>query len=341
MRIGIYLRGISAHGGYPQDFNALADALEATGHQVFRYRGGPESRNRSLQSFEANTDRLDVLHLIGIFRSGIFRAAAMARRGGIPYICSPIAQHAPDHIRNSNSLAKRSALTLYRRGVVRFAAAVHFFSNWEQSIKDLHRPRFIAALGVPPPGHEAEERAPGPDFVFFGRNDVYQKGLDLLIEAAAVVREDLGGRQIRIVGRPHGDSDRVLTRLINRFGVEDVVELSGPSVDLAPLASARSLIYPSRFDGPPRPPRAALALGVPLVVTAGTNLGDGVNEHQAGWVADVGVESLATAIASAARADDGSMADIRKGSGRLAERWSWENVAKDYLAGYELALGSL
>ena len=342
MRIGLFYKSLDGAGGYPADFRKLASTIEDRGHEVIRYSGSEDSGiNATLKALRGNHDSLDVLHIVGLYLPINFLIASAARSGRIPYVCSLLGQHAPALLGSHRTLRKRLLFHEYDHRVVKRAAAVHYFSSWERQLqRDLNNCAFEAAMGVPPPGFREPIREPKEGFVFFGRNDVYQKGLDLLLEAFAEVLPVLGEEwgHLTIAGRHHGNSERTLNSSIERFGLQDRVELKGPSEDESPIGQARVLVYPSRYDGPPRPPRAALSLGIPVVVTTSTNLGDGVAAYNAGWVAQPTVESLGEALTSVATSDNAELDRKSRNTSALAARWSWAKVASDYVVGYEAAL---
>jgi hypothetical protein len=158
---------------------------------------------------------------------------------------------------------------------------------------------FEASLGVfPVPVAIAEaqwrkmERTDGADLLFFGRNDVYQKGIDILLEGfARAVRSGVNVR-LAIAGWPWMDSERYIRSFIESHGLGDAVRLVGPvdektKYDL--LAAADYLVFLSRWDGPPRPILEAIAVGTPVIISPETNMGDLVHEYEAGL--QVGVDT--------------------------------------------------
>lgn len=94
---------------------------------------------------------------------------------------------------------------------------------------------------------------------------VAAKDFETLIRAFALVRERLPARLL-ILGE--GPKRRSLTRLIERLGLSEVVDLAGFSDNpMASLIHARLFVLSSRFEGSPNALIEALACGTPCVAT--------------------------------------------------------------------------
>ncbi len=96
-----------------------------------------------------------------------------------------------------------------------------------------------------------------------------QKGIDWLIGAFGVARRQGLRWQLVIAGAPWRDSERRIARLIARSGVGGAVSHVGSVDEHAKwwlLRNALCLVFPSRWDGPPRPIREALSVGTPVIV---------------------------------------------------------------------------
>lgn len=228
---------------------------------------------------------------------------------------------------------------------------MHVFSAAERSGLRRHLgdvPSFEASLGVFPLGSMG--RSPGVEAVwahgdyllFFGRNDVYQKGIDRLLEAyAAAVRGGIR-LQLLIAGAALGSSVGLVESLVTRLGLKDRVTILG-EVDeptkWALLRGARALVFLSRWDGPPRPIREALSVGTPVIVSHGTNLADLVSRSGAGVGVESGREAVTAALLQAE--DEQVVTRWRRGVPGLRESLDWDRVVDSYLDGYRSALEAL
>ena len=135
-----------------------------------------------------------------------------------------------------------------------------------------------------------------PNLVAIGRL-AEQKGLPLLIEAAAVLARSGRAFSLRIVGE--GPLRPVLERMIVRDGLQDRVALVG-ALDgegiRRELLAARAFVLPSFAEGLPVVVMEALALARPVVVTAIAGTPELVDAG-CGWLVPAGsVERLVEAL---------------------------------------------
>jgi glycosyltransferase involved in cell wall biosynthesis len=176
--------------------------------------------------------------------------------------------------------------------------------------------------------------ADATELLSYGRLDVHQKGIDVLLDAMREVRRARPGTRLRIAGRGR-DAERV-RQLIAARALDDAVVLEeGPSRErvAALLAGASLLVAASRFEGVPLAFMEAMAAGVPVVAT---DVG-AVSELRG--VAGSGIElvppddpgSLARTIV--ALLDDGARRHRMRDAGRAAARaWTWDSIAERHLA---------
>jgi glycosyltransferase involved in cell wall biosynthesis len=94
----------------------------------------------------------------------------------------------------------------------------------------------------------------------------------------------------------------------------------------------------SRWDGPPRPIRDAIALGTPVIVSRETTLGGLVDMAGAGRQVNLDVHNVAAALLEAQ--DDATIKLWSNGVHVLLGDLTWDRVAERYVSGYRLAAGS-
>jgi glycosyltransferase involved in cell wall biosynthesis len=173
--------------------------------------------------------------------------------------------------------------------------------------------------------HRREE-----DFLlFFGRLDVFQKGLDVLVEAFALLRSEHPDLRLRIAGR--GKDAAQVERLLARAGVADATELLGPVSDerrLELLASATLMLMPSRFEGFGLVAAEAMAAGVPLVASDAGSLPEVVAPPAGGVTVPAGDAAALARAAAALLADAGARADLSRTARESARRFTWDAVAE-------------
>lgn len=95
----------------------------------------------------------------------------------------------------------------------------------------------------------------------------YEKGVDVLIDAAAELHEKLGDVRFVVVG--DGSDRSALTERIRRHGLEGVVRLAGFVADVWPaIAAADVVCLPSKSEGMPNVLLEAMSAGKPIVASA-------------------------------------------------------------------------
>lgn len=118
-------------------------------------------------------------------------------------------------------------------------------------------------LSIPPPG-----TASGPVVVIAAVANLRPvKGLDVLIQAAALLHRDHPAARFRIAGE--GDQRPALEQLVRSLGLAGRVELAGSVADVpAFLASADVAVLPSRAEGMSNALLEYMAAARPIVATA-------------------------------------------------------------------------
>ena len=345
MRVSIVYRDALQPGGYPRDIRWLAGALSEHGAEVnLVARAGPSVDGvgqAGVVPFHDPAEALndaDIVHLMGVMIPEQFDL--LPTRDGVTTVVSPLAQLMGPHLMR-HWWKKLPYAGYLRARLGRRPIATHVFSHEELAGASRFLPSqltFTATVGIFPTddrrmtGAAFEE----PYLLFLGRNDIYQKGLDRLLDGfAAAVRQGFD-QTLVIAGIRDGRSDEFLIKRSRALGVESRVRLLG-AVDENQkwklIEGARSLVFLSRWDGPPRPIREALSIGTPVVVSAGTNMAEMVERADAG--ASVGGASPASVAAALLRS--GSRSTWGTGARDLAVELRWSNVALQYLAGYERA----
>ncbi len=349
----LYCHALAA-GGYPPDVRRLASAVASQGARVRLFTEPGDATEGLTAAVEVHPLRdalrfareVDLFHIFAPFIPRHVRLMAGLEARGKPVILSTMAQLMPHAME-----VKRLKKELYLRVVSPWMrkAALHAFGPAEASGLSARFPGqriFEASLGVyPHPGAPSAVRKGGGrgplGLLFFGRNDRVQKGLDILL--TAFLRTVTGGASARltIAGRPWGDSESYLSSFIARNGLGGAVDLRG-AVDeqmVGPLfAAADFLVFLSRWDGPPRPIREAIACGLPVVASRESNMGHLLERFGAGVQVALDVDGVAQCFRRLAETP-GASQQFRDGTQALAQFLSWERLSGDYIGMYEAVLG--
>jgi len=162
------------------------------------------------------------------------------------------------------------------------------------------------------------------------------KGLDLLIDAVAALRErpEHGGALLHIVG--DGPERRALEAAVTRAGLTAVVHLQGAvAPEELPLwyAAADVVCLTSWSEGCPNVVNEALACGRPVVATAVGGVPDLVHDGENGYL--IGARDAGLAADRIARALE---TDWNADAIAAPARRSWDQAAREQLAIYRAAV---
>jgi glycosyltransferase involved in cell wall biosynthesis len=328
-------------GGYPPDTRALAGALRARGHQVTLVADeGVHTSDLGdvdvVGPADASPAGYDLVHLMGVLRPSQLRVVERIR-GTAPVVVTPLTQLTSRHLERSG-WKKRPYLSFMRGYMERWPLVLHGFSGLELEESRAHldaATSFVASSGVFPGPPGVEWTGSGGYILFFGRNDIHQKGIDILLDGYEAARRQADPPLLCIAGRAWKGSDRYLAA---RAAALDVQLLGEVDEDTRwhLMANARALVFLSRWDGPPRPIREALSVGCPVIVSHGTHMHDLVDGHGAGLSVDDAPSAVAAALT--ATNSDATLRRWAAGARSLRSRLAWDLVAADYEKGYRLAL---
>jgi len=263
-----------------------------------------------------------------------YPAAAEARRVGIPSVQTCHGLWFP--VWGPWSLRGRAEIALLRRA--RHAA----IATVDRPALEALRARGFSRVVHIANGVDVEEFAgprtePDPPRLLFAGRHELQKGLDVLLDAVAIVRRDRGAG-FRLVIAGQGSQTPVLRERSRALGLDGVVSFAGalPRGDLVrAVREASALVLPSRFEGFPIAILEAWAVGVPVIATSVGGVADLCGPENAVLVPAEDPRALATAIA--VLLDDPALRRRLGGAGHrlVRERYTWDAVAGRYIQLYD------
>ena len=176
------------------------------------------------------------------------------------------------------------------------------------------------------------ERKPEEFLLYFGRLDIFHKGLDVLLEAVALIVPERPDVELRIAGRGK-DMERV-AELARNLGIAKNVKLLGAISDAernALFAGAQVQLMPSRFEGFGLAAAEAMAAGVPLITSDVGSLPEVVDAPRGGRLVP---SENPRALADATLALLGNRAEretLSSSARESARRFRWSVVADAHL----------
>lgn len=168
-------------------------------------------------------------------------------------------------------------------------------------------------------------------FTYIGRIEQYQKGLDLLIEACSKISTDIrSAASIHIYGPDREDSFKLLDEEIKKNNISDIIYIHesvfGEKKENV-LLNSDAFIMTSRFEGLPMGLIEALAYGLPVLITQGTNLASEVSDANAGWTTENTVEGISRMIKTAISERD-KYSEKSNNAYNLSKNYDWRRISE-------------
>lgn len=285
-------------------------------------------------------DKPDLVVFHECYRPAYLKIAGWLRKNSIPYVLVPHGELTKE-AQKKKWLKKKVANFLLFNRFISGARAVQFLSHREMGLSSFGKRRFVGTNGTTVSAVDREDIGEkAKSFLYVGRLEVLTKGLDLMIKAVAKIKDEFAnnGCTLSIYGPDYNGRYAEVESLIKENCVEDIVflnrEVSGEEKRKL-LLSANVFVQTSRTEGMPLGILEALGMGIPVLITEGTTLGELVREYDAGYVAKTEVDDLAKTFLQAIR-DKGELRDKSKNANRLAlENFSWETVSKKTVEDYK------
>jgi glycosyltransferase involved in cell wall biosynthesis len=187
---------------------------------------------------------------------------------------------------------------------------------------------------------ETAEPSQRSGVVFLGRLDVYQKGLDRLLDAFALAATSTDARLL-IAGDGPGLGS--LREQCNLLGIGDRVTFLGRvegAAKFSLLASAEVVCMPSRFESFGMVALEALACGTPVLAFDIESLRDTVPSDAGRLVPDDDVKAYASALLDLLPSPE-TRAEMGRRGRAFARRFSWDDIAMRQEEVYVKAVGGM
>ncbi|MGI9611730.1 MAG: glycosyltransferase family 4 protein [Acidimicrobiales bacterium] len=179
--------------------------------------------------------------------------------------------------------------------------------------------------------------APGPVFLALARHEP-AKGLDRLVRAWSLAKEELGDANLLVAGRS-GTQTTAIEALTDELGVASSVHFLGHRDDVTDLlAMSTAFVLPSVREGLPGALLEAMAAGTPAVVNALPQVIEVVGENEAIIVDAADPEALSTGLLAAIRDPAEAKRRAVAARRRFAETFTLEQSADGMAAFYDRAL---
>jgi glycosyltransferase involved in cell wall biosynthesis len=239
-------------------------------------------------------------------------AGTLARRRKIPYVVYTHGSLKRDSLKASRQIPKKLYLSLLESRNFRQAKALVF--NAEEELENsLFADKGVVIPNAISPGDFATlpERGqirgqlPQLDqkqvFLFLGRVDILQKGVDILLQAFARHHAESPNSFLVIAGPSEGRDISEVQEMVVRLNLRDHVLFTGLLDNTAKkkwLRDADVFVMPSRYEGLSISLLEAMASGLPVILSRKAGLHRQVDRFQCGITIEPEVENLYLAMQS-------------------------------------------
>lgn len=189
---------------------------------------------------------------------------------------------------------------------------------------------------LPPPGYFYEQYPQlrnKTKFLFLGRLDIQQKGLDLLIAAFAEAILNRDNLHLILAGPDEDNASSILQNLIESYELTQHVTFTGlisGELKKAVLQDADVFLLPSRFEGLSIALLEALYMGLPVIVTDRVGLHKTIQELHAGIVVQPEIRSIAKALIKMSTPEERTSLEGR-GVSLVRDQYTWDSIANKLL----------
>ena len=240
----------------------------------------------SINNLPMNFDKPDLVIFNEVYKKEYIKLYKYCLKNKIKYIIIP---HGclVDTAQKRKKLKKIIGNTLLFNKFIKNATAIQFLNIDEKNkSKFRYKKAIISGNGV----DDFSERPSNNycnDLVYIGRYSIYHKGLDKLVDICVQNKKWFIDNNIKIqlYGRTSANDLDILNKMIKENKIENIIIVNGAvfgDEKKKILLNSYAFIQISRHEGQPMGIVEALALGIPCIVTKGTNFADFVNETKSG-----------------------------------------------------------
>jgi len=288
----------------------------------------------------------DLLHIHAIFSYASTAAMAIARLRGIPYIVRPLGQLCQWSLEQSAS-KKQIYLNLIERANLQHSQALHFTSQQEQqeaSELNLKPPNFILSHGlsvpasIPDARYQLRQRLNVPEdepIILFISRLHPKKGLEYLIPALGKLADQRF--TFVLAGSGSSEYEAEIDALLITAGIDKRTYRSGfVTGEMKDLLLQGSDVFTltSHSENFGVVVLEALAVGLPVLVTPGVALASVVKQHQLGYVAELDVAAIVSAMKQLLNHRQETQVMGNRARQLILKQYTWDGIALNLIEVY-------
>lgn len=289
----------------------------------------------------------DIVHVNCCWMPACAAVQRIAQKHGYKVVLTPHGMLEPWIIKRHYWTRKVPALLLYQKAAVRKADCIQSTAESERDnlLKLGYNKNIkVVRLGIDADGIEMKRSWKKTRQILFLSRVHVKKGINFLIEAAAVLRSELQGYKILVAGE--GDADYVaeMKRMIADNGLQDIVQLVGGvygDEKWRLFQTSDFFVLPTHSENFGLAIAESLASGTPVITTVGTPWHDLNDTNSGAWI-EIGTQPLVETLRKFLALSDGELEAMgRNGRRLIEEKYSAHVMAKEMMEVYETLIPNL
>lgn len=267
-----------------------------TVHYVNNYQPLSYSWNTSI-AFLLDEIKPDIVHVNCCWLPACAAVQRIAQKRGYKVVLTPHGMLEPWIIKRHYWTRKVPALWLYQKAAVQRADCVQATAESERDnlLKLGYNSNVkVVRLGIDAESIEMKKSWKKSRQILFLSRVHVKKGINFLVEAADVLRNELQGYKILVAGEGEDDYVEDMKRMICDRGLQDIVQLIGGvygDEKWRLFQTSDFFVLPTHSENFGLAIAESLASGTPVITTVGTPWSD-LNSSEAGAWIEIGTEPL-------------------------------------------------
>lgn len=267
-----------------------------TVHYVHNYQPFSYSWNTSI-AFLLDEIKPDIVHVNCCWLPACAAVQRIAQKRGYKVVLTPHGMLEPWIIKRHYWTRKVPALWLYQKAAVQMADCVQATAESERDnlLKLGYNSNIkVVRLGIDAESIEMKRSWKKSRQILFLSRVHVKKGINFLVEAADVLRNELQGYKILVAGEGDADYVEAMKRMICDRGLQDIVQLIGGvygDEKWRLFQTSDFFVLPTHSENFGLAIAESLASGTPVITTVGTPWSD-LNSSEAGAWIEIGTEPL-------------------------------------------------
>lgn len=344
-------RQIRAQAEYDNVFwyniRKFADGCKKEADDIYPVHTTDEYPELTVKALPAPFNKPDLIVFEQFYGFGISKIVREVKNSKIPYIIIPRGEFTK-RAQKRKALKKKIANIFYFHSIANNAAAIQYLTEDEKNTSGNYwnENYLVIPNGIDLKMNAVGKKA-GNNFTvsYIGRIEKYQKGLDLLLDALNLIKEEIIKNKVKVnIYGPDVENQVLgLKKQVEEIGLQRNISFNDgvfgkEKEDI--LRNSDVFIMTSRFEGHPMSMIEALSYGIPCFATTGTNMSEEIAEYNAGWSSKGDVESIKKNLLK--MISERKNLELKKENAlKLAGLYDWDYLAKITHEKYESLLAGI